>query len=400
MRRTVLFFESHSARFDGGQQSLFYLTTNLDRSRFYPIVVGPDEGELTRKLAAAGVEVVVMPPAAPMNRYGGAILRDSAWSKGRLVLPYLRYSGRVVRLIKSRRVDIVHCNSIRSVLMMAPAAHWMRVPLIWHQRLGLELGYWNWIAEKLSARVIVVADSLRREFPAGPGDPAKFITVWNGVDPGPFAQSRDRDQIRATLGLNSHSQVVGMAGSITRRKGQHVFLQAVKEVAERYPLTQFLIIGKANDQTDEAYEAGLRKYVAENGLADRVIFGGWTSDMGRILAAIDLFVLASFNEGLPRVILEAMASSLPVVATNAGGTNELVSDGRTGIMVPPGDSTALAVAIGQVLGDPVKALAMGQAGRRRIEEHFSLRAAACGVEKVIDTLLAGRRPRDGSQAAA
>jgi glycosyltransferase involved in cell wall biosynthesis len=396
MRRAVLFFESHSGHFDGAQQSLFLLISKLDARRFYPIFLGPAEGELPRRLRAATIETLILPPDGKIASYGGAILRASPWNNARLLIPYMKYALRVARIFRDKNIQIVHCNSIRSLLMVAPAARMLRIPMIWHLRLNLELGLWNRVGRRLANRIIVVSDSLMRDFPAGAGSAHKFVVVPNGVDSGAFAPGIDRFQARDELGINREWSVVGMAGSITERKGQLLLLQAAAKVVKVFPRVKFILIGRTNDAHDEEYAAKLRGYVDHMGLTENVQFMGWCSDMPQVLNALDLFVLPSSNEGLPRSILEAMATAVPVVATNVGGNAELVVTERTGLLVPPRDPNALAAAIEKLLRAPDAAREMGRAARLMVEQHFSLTAAALGVERVFDQLL----PADDHQGMA
>ena len=388
MRRAVLFFESHSGHFDGAQQSLFLLISALDQRRFHPIFLGPAEGELPRRLRAARIETIILPPASEIAVYGGAMLRAGPWNKVRLLIPYMQYALGVARILRDNEIELVHCNSIRSLLMVAPAAHLGRVPLIWHLRLNLELGFWNRVGRRLASRIIVVSDRLRRDFPAGPGSADKFVVVPNGVDPAAFAPGLDRLQACSELGIDPGWSVVGMAGSITERKGQLLLLQAAATVVKVFPHVKFVLIGRTNDERDEEYAAKLRQYVDHMALTENVKFVGWCSNMPRVLSALDLFVLPSSNEGFPRSILEAMAAAVPVVATNVGGNAELVVAERTGLLVPPRDPDALAAAIERLLGAPETAREMGRAGRLVVEQHFSVRAAALGVERVFEELLA------------
>jgi glycosyltransferase involved in cell wall biosynthesis len=150
-------------------------------------------------------------------------------------------------------------------------------------------------------------------------------------------------------------------------------------------------VGEPADPEDHAYTERLRTFVAAEGLERYVTFTGWRSDMARVLRGLDLFVLPSLNEGLPRVILEAMAMALPVVATQVGGNAELVVHGQTGLLVSAQDPAALAVAMIELLQNPEPARSMGRRGRQRVEARFSLGATTRGVEGVIDAVLAKRR---------
>jgi len=388
MPRTVLFFESHSGFFDGGQQSLYLLVKHLDRKRFRPILAGPEEGPLTRRLGELGVPTVIVRPDARLSRYGGAVLRDGMWGRTRLLLSYAAYSRRIRRIMKAERVEIVHCNSIRSLLTVGPVARAAGVPLIWHLRIIHDLGRWNRLALRLADRVMVVSDRLKELFPAGRGSRDKFVTVYNGVDVSAFEGAGNGSGMRAELGIEPGWQVVGTIGSITPRKGQLDFLRAAPRVIRALPQTKFVLVGEARGLEGQAYAERLRAYVAGEGLERHVIFAGWREDVARILSGLDLFVLPSLNEGLPRVILEAMAASVPVIATRVCGNADLVVDGQTGLLVPPEEPDALASAVTRILGDPDLGRSMGRQGRRRVQKEFSLEASVRGVEAVIDTLLA------------
>jgi glycosyltransferase involved in cell wall biosynthesis len=391
MARTVLFFESHSGFFDGAQQSLYLLLTHLDRRRFRPIFVGPEEGLLTRQLQKAGVRTIIAPPDGRLGRYGGAVLRDSMWKKCRLGPAYFAYARRIRRIFRDEGVEVVHCNSIRSLLTVGPAARIARIPLIWHLRLNLDLGAWNRVGLMLADRVIVVGDRLRESFPGKPGDPGKFVTVYNGLDMREWDAPETPAQAPEILEIYPGWQAVGMTGCLTPRKGQLDLLRAANAVIRARPQTKFVIVGEARGDEAEAYAERLRAYVEAAMLEGHVIFTGWRSDVRSILRQLDLYVLPSLNEGFPRGILEAMACSLPVVATRVGSNAELVMDGQTGLLVPAEDPDALAAAMLRMLQDPELASSMGRLGQQRVETEFSLEASVRGVEQVIEDLAVRRR---------
>ena len=388
--RTAMFFESHSGFFDGAQRSLALLVEGLDRARFRPVFVGPVEGALTRRLDRAGVRTLIVPLPPALGQYGGAVLRGGPLSLIRRVLAYASYTRQLVGIIRRESVEIVHCNSIRSLLTVGLAGRIARVPLVWHLRLNLELGWWNRLGLWLADRVIVVSDSLRLEFPGGPGDPAHFVTVHNGMDL-TAVDSGEAPAHAEAFEVERGWRLVGTVGTLNPRKAQLDLLQAIARVREDHPRVRLVIVGEPRGPEGEAYAERLLAYVKDAGLQAHVIFTGWRTDVSRILRCLDVFVLPSLNEGLPRAILEAMAVGLPVVATRAGGNAELVRDGETGLLVPPADVAALAGAIARLLADPELALRMGRRGQERIETHFSLRASVRGVETVMEALLERRR---------
>ena len=161
-------------------------------------------------------------------------------------------------------------------------------------------------------------------------------------------------------------------------KGQRTLLAAIAHVD-----ATAVLVGRDLEQGG-AYERVLRAEAERLGVAKRVVFAGYRGDVPALLAGCDVFCLPSSAEGLPLVVLEAMAHGRPVVATPAGGTAELVVDGETGILVPPADASALADALRSLLADPERARRMGEAGRRRVLAEFSAADAAARVLGLYD----------------
>jgi glycosyltransferase involved in cell wall biosynthesis len=212
---------------------------------------------------------------------------------------------------------------------------------------------------RLCFAIVAVSDAtreslVRQGYPAG-----RLSTVHNGVDTAPAEPVRIAD-----------GPTVLEVARLAEVKGQRVLLQALGRIE-----ATAVFVGRDLEQ-DDAYERGLRADADRLGIADRVVFAGYRDDVPALLAGCDVFCLPSSIEGLPLVVLEAMAQSRPVVATAVGGTPELVIDGETGLLVPAGDVDALAEALRTVLGDRALAARLGEAGRRRAAAEFSLAGMA------------------------
>jgi glycosyltransferase involved in cell wall biosynthesis len=164
--------------------------------------------------------------------------------------------------------------------------------------------------------------------------------------------------------------IVGAAGRLSPEKGFQVLLPAAASIVQNDPSIGFVVFGQG------AMRARLASWIGERGLQDRIVLAGFRDDLDRLLPWFDLLVLPSFTEGLPNVVLEAMAARVPVVATAAGGTPELVEDGVTGCVTPVGDSESLAAAIAAVLATEGRRRQMGSRGRERVEALFSF-ASQC-----------------------
>jgi glycosyltransferase involved in cell wall biosynthesis len=210
---------------------------------------------------------------------------------------------------------------------------------------------------RLCFAIIAVSDATRRTL-VEQGYPAdRVVTLHNGIEVEPATPAR----------LTNGPTVLEVA-RLAEVKGQRVLLSALTKLD-----ASALLVGRDLERGG-AYEHELRREAERLGVSDRVVFAGQRDDVPGLLAGCDVLCLPSSVEGLPLVVLEAMAQGKPVVATAVGGTPELVVDGKTGLLVPPGDAGALAAALERVLRDPELARRLGEAGRHRVMESFSLSA--------------------------
>jgi glycosyltransferase involved in cell wall biosynthesis len=207
------------------------------------------------------------------------------------------------------------------------------------------------------------AASLRRQrYPAD-----RIIVVHNGID------VEAADPVRLVDG-----PTILEVARLADVKGQQTLLHAVAGLA-----ATVVLVGRDLEQAG-AYENELRAEAEGLGVSDRVVFAGYRDDVAGLLAGCDVFCLPSFAEGLPLVVLEAMAQGKPVVATSVGGTPELVRDGETGLLVPPGDVEALQRALALLLGDGPLARRLGEAGRERVRTAFSAAAMEAEILRIYE----------------
>jgi L-malate glycosyltransferase len=254
--------------------------------------------------------------------------------------------------------------------------------LVWSRRdMGILRGRKHRIAYRLLSglpdRVFAVSDQVRSHCIAVDGvAPSRVETVYNGLELGDWGA---REQAAVADG-----PTVTTVGNIRRVKGHDVFVRAAALVARRFPSARFTVAGEV---LEPEYFAELQSLVEQLGLGGHFQFVGPVSDLSEHLAADDVFVLPSRSEGFSNALIEAMAASLPVVATNVGGNAEAVIEGATGYIVPPEDEEALAEAISKLLRDPCHAGRMGARGRRRAEEKFTTDAMMRQVAKSYTDLL-------------
>jgi glycosyltransferase involved in cell wall biosynthesis len=186
---------------------------------------------------------------------------------------------------------------------------------------------------------------------------------------------------------------IGVVANLRPEKGHAVFLDAATHLRRLYPGLKFLIVG------DGYYRRQVEANVNGLGLADVVRMTGAVADIPAILRTIDIAVLPSLsNEGFPNSVMEAMAARLPVVATDTGGTRELVLDGETGYLIPPGNASILVDRLARLCDDRQLRMKMGELGRRRIEQEFTVAKMSCKLESLYRTLLNSSVRFNGSMA--
>jgi glycosyltransferase involved in cell wall biosynthesis len=250
-----------------------------------------------------------------------------------------------------------------------------------HWRSGFELVSAK-IGNALADSVMVNAEAVR-DFVHGNEGCAreKMVVIPSGVDTDRF-QPLPPAQFKARLGLPEDRLIVGVVTRMRVRKGVEEFIRAIGEVRAPRPEVHGVIVGEVS--LDDA----LQELVQSLGLANHLSLLGRRSDMPEVFSAFDVFVLSSHDEGMSNAILEAMAMEKPVVATDVGGTGEVIRHGQSGLLVPPKDSHALAVAISEVLAQPARAREMGRLGRRIVEDGFSAHAMVRQMEQVYLDLAA------------
>lgn len=201
-------------------------------------------------------------------------------------------------------------------------------------------------------------------------DKNRITTICNGVDVRRYQRKVNRMAIRAHIGLKEMDQVMIVVGTLKEQKGHRYLIEAAAPLIAQNHHLHILFAG------DGPLRNSLQQQVQELGLENHIHFLGNRKDIPDLLAASDYFVLSSLWEGLPMALIEAMASGLPVIATLVSGSQQVVEQGRSGILIPPGEVAPLRQAIEELLADPERAKMLGKAAQRRIEEAYSARRQA------------------------
>jgi L-malate glycosyltransferase len=296
---------------------------------------------------------------------------------------------RLARLLRRGRFQILHAHDLWSNLVGMSAAILARVPVRITSQRDLSHDAWYGTYRRrmlrfLQARSSVVltnAAAIREGLITRDRIPAEKVRViYNGVDLGRLQQAgRNRE---ALFPNSSGNKLVVLVGNMNSGvKGHAILISAAREVVQKFPRTQFVLVGDGPMRQDFETQA------ASAGLQQNFLFLGRRGDVPEILASCDHAVLPSLAEGLPNAVLEYLAAGLPVVATALGGNLEVIQDGVTGLLVPPQDPAALATALERLLGDDAFAKRLGAAGREHVTANFSFERLVAEVDKLYTSQL-------------
>ncbi len=375
----------------GSDIILLELVRNLDKRRFSPHVVLPQdlpyEGQLSRALETAQV---------PHTSIDMAVLRRRYASPHGVLMFTMRLIGGTLRLrreMQEAKFALVHshtgtvwCGAIASKMLDVPHVFYIMeiVTSSWFTR-RLVARFLAWRGDKVVAISHAVKEHLLRDAPSL----APHIEVIPpGINPDRFRPNEGGARVRQEWGVNEDEVLFGVVGRIHWWKGQEVFLQAATHVARQVPQARFAIVGDVVPG-EEWRKDELKRLVHSLGIADKVIWPGYRKDTPHVMAALDVLVLPSTEpEPFGRVIVEAMATEKPVIASAHGGPVEIVLPHETGLLVPPRDPEALAKAMIDLARRPEQRLQMGRAGRRRVLERYTIERHVAAFEDLYERMLA------------
>jgi glycosyltransferase involved in cell wall biosynthesis len=282
----------------------------------------------------------------------------------------------LTRLIRRKRYTIVHTHSSKAGILGRWAAWLARTPVIVHtvhgwghndrQRATVRALFI--LLERLSLRITdrliaVTPLNVSKGITDGIGREDDYIVVRSGIELDRFGHPQvNAVEVRASLGISPNAPVVGTVTRLSPQKAPADFIHAAAHINENHPDVRFVIVG------DGPLRAEAEELAANLGLTGIIHFTGLRRDVPELMAAFDIFALSSLWEGLPRVLPQAMATGLPIVATNIDGNAEAVEHGVNGFLVPTNDPQAIAGAVEQLLENPDLAKRMGEVGRVRVQE--------------------------------
>ena len=365
---TVLFAYSSPTLHHGSPRVLVDIITGIDKVKYSPIFVCPENGPLTESLSQNGIEVIVSKWRSITKSNGFQFCRDifSFW-----------------KLIGKRNIKLLHMNEIGWRDSLLVAAWLRRIPVVLHLHVNFNgpiESNWNF---RIAAKIIVVAQALKPSFALTPNIYNKLVTIHNALEIHPFQHAKC---IRDKLNLPVNCRVVGYVGQLVKAKGLEVLIVAAKEVLKEFPETIFLFVGRTV-KAEEEFPGEIIKYARENGFEKSILFLKPRNDIPDVMKSIDMLVLPTFAEAFPKVILEAMGAGLPIIASEVGGIPEIIDSYENGILVQPGNSDELSKAILKLLKDEKLCEKLANGGVETVRHHFSIHAQVDKIEELYNGLI-------------
>ena len=290
--------------------------------------------------------------------------------------------AKITRIIAKEKIDIILANLGKEYWPAAAAAKLMRkkIILVRHQRDRIRRTT-RCLMNLHVDRVIAVSGAVKESLSASGISEEKIAIVYNAISLDRFEPSWiDRSSVRAELGIAEDDIVVGTVGKLHSGKGVYTLLDAAGRIYHDFPSLRLLFVGDGPEKEGIIRQAGLL------GIADRIVMTGVRQDVERMYSAMNIFALPSHNEGMPTVLIEAMAMNIPVIATPVGGVHEIISGGENGLLVPPGDETMLAGSIVRLLTEREFASRIAAKGRQTVKSAFSDGTLAERFEEIFLTL--------------
>lgn len=374
-------YVNHTGSVSGAEQVLLDVLRGLDRSQYEPYLLCPAEGRLAEEAKAEDVPCRPLPPVNSRFALRPDLILRSLWHFWKAIAAMRSH-------ITELKPDLVHANTIRSGIAASIATTGTGLPVLWHvhdilPRHMLSTAIRSFALASRRTQIIAVSHATAKAFCGALQFGGRVRTIHNGIELGRFPLKSDGgSSFRENLGISDDAFLVCAVGQVCARKGLRELLDAVAAIQRDAPKTHLAIIGKAVFKHEEGYLDSLVKAAAASGCADRVHFTGELRNVSSVLQAADLLVLNSRQEPFGLVLVEAMSSGTPVLATRVGGIPEIVRDSENGWLVEQGDTHGLASKLLELSRNPAMLHQSAKAGREITCPQFSLQRFQSNLQRV------------------
>ena len=371
MKKSNLLFISMSGEMlGGGQKSLLLLLERLDRNKYNPFLICPSYGNFIKKVEKLGIETSLLKTGSLKNIN---------------IFSFIAAIRKLFKFIKQNDIDLIHTDAPRQTFYAGIAARLTKIPLVWHVRISEpDIKRYDRTLIFLAHKVIAVSKAVEKRLEKATPKSKKIEVIYNGINLAEFGPQHPKEKLKKEFGIDQENILIGTASQLIPSKGHRVLLEAAARTLDVFPELKFIIIGDGN----KTYRQELLNLSQELGIENNVVFAGFREDIPPLINLMDIVVLPSTHpEGLSRLLLEAMASSKPMIASAVGGNLESVEDGTTGLIVNPRDVDSLSRAILELVQNKKLRNQMGAAGRKRAEKLFNIDQNVARIERIYEELL-------------
>ena len=348
------------------------LLERIDRSQYRPSICCYDSlGSLSQGLSEKGIGVHLL--------------------KRRPGIDYL-YPFKLARYLRKSKIDILHLHNPTALFYGTLAGKIAGIPCIIYTEHGRDFSssskvkIANRILCRMVDKIVVVAECGKRYLVEHEGvNEKKIIKIYNGIDSKKFGTRQEVTLIRRELGITDDQSLIGIVARLDPIKNHTCLIRAMKIIATRLPEAVLLIIG------DGALRSELESLTAKLQLQNHIKFLGARNNIAELLSVMDVFVLSSLSEGLSLTLIEACAAARPIVATDVGGNAEIVEHESNGLLVPSDQPEVMAKAILEILNDKGKSKLMGEMGKKKFEEEFTLDVMVKKYKDLYESCLCAQR---------
>jgi len=376
----------------GGEYLTSYLITHLRKDLLQPILVYANEGIIVQQIKKHGIDSIQLQLD---NRITNIYPREIKIYNPFFILLFfwrLMAGGAIIKLkklLEKNEVKLIYCADNLSKLIGGIAGKMAGIKVVAHCHddfkedvLGktMRIFYLMFLD-----RILTVSERVRNYFTVNGKISQKAITVYNGINANVFNPQVVSSNIKNELGLGKNTFVIGSIGTLEKDKGQKFLIEAIAILkSEGINNIVCLICGTGPEETN------LKRLVDAKGVSDEVLFFGFRNDIPSVLKILDMVVITSLTiESFSMVAVEAMSMKVPVIATKVGGLPEVVDDGKTGILIPPGDVDALHKSLKYLIENSEIRINMGKEGRQRVLERFTIEENVRKTEQVFLEMLRG-----------
>lgn len=387
----ILYLNSSNELY-GADRSLLRLVKALDRERYEPFVVLPNdlpyEGYLANELKLADVDYQEIQLGVLRRKYSTPL------GIFKLLVRIISSSNYLAKYSRENSINLIHSNTA-AVLSGAGLSRMVQVPHIWHMREIITNPLWlkhaiAFLLHHFADTIIAVSGPVKDSLLAvDPKLADKVEIVHNGIDPSPYNNIDNWiiNDLRRSWGISDEDIIIGMIGRISPGKGQVYLVKACAQILKSRTDVRLVIVGGSIPGNSD-HRDNLTNLIAAYGLQDRIILEDFRTEIGPILSAFDIFVLPSIHpEAFPTAVLEAMAAGKPVIATAHGGATEQIINDVTGILVSPSDESEMTLAVQSLIDNARLRQEIGIAGREFLLNNFTLDRYINKIEKIYQRIL-------------